>query len=576
MHQYIHALFSDILGPMFTSGKLSVLPTIEISIPDLAFGDYATNVALRLAGQLKQSPQEIAEKFAVELTARDSAGRFESITAVGGFINFKVSKKFLGEFVYELVSDIAIEPIGKQKKVVFEYSSPNTNKPLHIGHTRNDTYGVACVNLLKAVGYDVTTCEIINDRGVHIMKSMLMYQRFGNGETPESTGLKPDHFVGKFYALFGQQAAESPEIEAVLLEEAQELLRKWEAGDSEVRALWKQMNDWFFEGVKETYAREGSNFDEVDFESDIFDKGKELVLDGVKRGVFTQEEDGSVSVDLTAQGLDKKYLLRKDGTTIYITQDLYLWHIRNDRHHPDSAFVTTSIEQSYHFKVLQELFKILEFPWANTFQHLPYEHVYLGEGKMSSRTGKSITADDLLDTIKERIKTVMGGLEKTKQLATNDELVEQVAFGAIKYGYLKYEPNTRIYFDIEQTISLEGNTGPYIQYAYARMRSIITKAGEFEQVMAVSLTDPAEIDLARNLLHYSEQIVHAATEHKPNILCNYLYELASTFGTFYAAVPVLKTDDLALRNERLTLILATANILQHGLNILGIQAPEEM
>jgi arginyl-tRNA synthetase len=376
--------------------------------------------------------------------------------------------------------------------------------------------------------------------------------------------------------MFAEKANDSEERSKDMHDEAQELLRKWEAGDEEIRKVWKQMNDWWYEGVKQTYEREGSHFDAVDYESQVYDKGRDLVLAGVTKGVFIKEEDGSVSVDLTEQKLDKKYLLRKDGTTIYITQDMYLWDVRNERYHPDLALVTTAAEQSYHFAVLAEVFKLLGYSWAPNFKHLPYEHVFLGKDKMSSRGGNTIAADDLLAMIKDRVREVMQGLEKNKAASSDEVLVEQIAFGAIKYGYLKYEPNTRIYFDPEQTIALEGNTGPYIQYAYARIKSILSKAGEFSTVETSNLHEPQEIELMRWLQYYQDKIVYdAASEYKPNLLCNYLYELASKFNAFYSAVPVLSGEE-SIKNERLTLLTATANILAHGLGLLGITAPEKM
>ncbi len=584
MKAYIQELVTQSIQELLGEDGSQALAITEFDVtyPKAEFGDYATNVAMMIFKKLHNTPDGgpagLAKQFAKKIQELDHRQTFAKVESAGGFINFTLRNSYLGSLIKNLAEQVVIAPAeNAPKKVVFEYSSPNTNKPLHIGHTRNDTYGVACINLLKAIGHDVITCEIINDRGIHIMKSMLMYMKHGNGLTPESERIKSDHFVGKFYTMFGTAAAESEAREAELLEEAQGLLRRWEAGDEEVRNVWQQMNHWWQEGVWQTYEREGSHFDEVDYESEIFDKGRGLVLEGVNKGVFEREADGSVSVDLTEYKLDKKYLLRKDGTTIYITQDMYLWDVRNQRHNPDLAIVTTANEQAYHFAVLQKLFELLEYPWARSFRHLPYEHVFLGKDKMSSRGGNTISADELLAMIKARIREIMQNLEKMKGLAEDENLVEQIAFGAIKYGYLKYEPNTRIYFDPEQTIALEGNTGPYIQYAHARIRSIVTKAGAFEAIAATDLSEPAELELMRWLQYYQEKIVlDSANEFKPNILCNYLFELASKFNTFYNAVPVLITEDQNLRNQRLTLLTAAGNVLKHGLGLLGIGAPEQM
>jgi arginyl-tRNA synthetase len=573
---------SHLLALALSKLKLtSHLDVLDITAPpDPAFGDYSSNAGLILAKKLKTKPKEIAGKIIDEIKRADSEGRLEAVTEQGGFINFKLSQKFLLENLGKINEQRELygcSLVGEGKKVVFEYSSPNTNKPLHIGHTRNDVYGKACINLLKASGYQVVSCEIINDRGIHIMKSVLMYIKHGADKTPQSEGIKPDHFVGEFYQMFAEEAGKSQEGENKLLSEAQELLQKWEAGDAAVRKVWQQMNDWFFEGVKETYDREGSTFDEVNFESQIYDKGREIVMEGVKKGQFIKEADGSVSVDFSDQGLDKKTLLRKDGTTLYITQDMYLWHLRNEKHHPYLAAVTTSAEQAYHFKVLKKIFELLGYPWAKTFKHLPYEHVFLGNSKMSSRQGNTITADDMLKNVKERIVEVMKSSERVKAKADNDALVEQVAFGAIKYGYLKYEPNTRIYFDLEQTISIEGNTGPYIQYAHARIRSILKGADTFEDKSSpASFSQPLDLDLLRKLLHYGESVEMAAKDYKPNLLCNYLYELAHIFNAFYQLNPVLQEKNDQLRSFRLQLITATAQVLKNGLYLLGIEAPEEM
>jgi len=559
---------------------LEISAVFDVVHPKEEFGDYASNMPLVLAKQLKMKPQEIGEKIIAELKKLDVQKLFGEVYFAAGFINFRLSQGFLFKNLSKILEQgdlYGCSIIGAGKKVVFEYSSPNTNKPLHIGHTRNDTYGMACINLLKSQGYKVVSCEIINDRGIHIMKSVLMYMKFGQGKTPESEKVKPDHFVGRFYQMFAAEAAKSEAAEKELLEEAQTLLQKWEAGDPEVRKVWQQMNQWFFAGVKATYEREGSLFDEVDYESEIYDKGRDLVLEGVKKGLFEKEPDGGVVIDLSNEGLDKKYLLRKDGTTLYITQDVYLWHLRDEKHHPEFALVTTSAEQAYHFKVLGKVFEKLNFPWAKNFRHLPYEHVFLGNSKMSSREGNTITADELVEKVKGRIREVMNSSERVKASANNDKLVESIAFGAIKYGYLKYEPNTRIYFDLDSTISIEGNTGPYIQYAHARISSILKKTPELKRSAAsLKILEPAELGLARKLLHFGEIIEFAAKDYKPNLLCNYLFELASLFNRFYQEAPVLQEKNDELKSFRLNLITATAQVIRNGLYLLGIEAPEEM
>ncbi len=576
MKRYVQKLLSEVLGNMFENGQIRALPDFSLDVPKENFGDFSTNIAHIIAREGQFQPNNVAEIIAHELAQLDAARAFKEIKVVNGFINIFLAPKFLAENALAMQKAIEIPAVGSGKKVVFEYSSPNTNKPLHIGHTRNDVFGKACINLLRSVGYDVISCEIINDRGIHIMKSMLMYMKFGNDKTPESLGVKPDHFVGKFYAMFAEESAKSEEAAKQLEQEAQELLQKWEANDREVRDLWEKMNKWFYEGVKITYAKEGSTFDDVEYESNIYDKGRELVLDGVKQGIFQKEADGSVSVDLSADGLDKKYLLRKDGTTIYITQDLYLWHLRNDKYHPDLAVVTTSSEQAYHFQVLAKLFQLLQFPWAENFKHLPYEHVYLGKNKMSSRGGNTVTADDLLETIKERVRETMRNSQKIRADVNDDAVVEAIAFAAIKYGFLKYDRNTKIYFDMDETIAIEGNTGPYLQYTYARINSVLQKAGDFKREIAGEFQAESELSLLRQLMHYDDAVISAAEEYRPNAVANYLYELAGKFNTFYDKVSILNAETEQQKIQRLNLLVAVAKVLEHGLGLLGIKAIKEM
>lgn len=577
VYQYIQQIIASGLKSFGFEGLENL--DIPVTFPKNNFGDFSTNAAFIFAknspsAELK-NPNVLASRLAEVIKTQDTDKYFEEVTAENGFVNFNLTTAKRGEEVFKYTHGFVFPNLGQKQKIIFEYSSPNTNKPLHIGHVRNDVYGKACINLLKAVGYDVVSCEVINDRGIHIMKSMLMYKLYGEGSTPESEGLKSDHFVGKFYKMFNEKAGESEAREKELLEQAGELLRLWEAEDEATRALWQQMNTWFFKGVSETYKREGTTFDEVDYESEIFNQGKDLVLSGVESGVFTKEEDGSVSVDLSAQKLDKKYLLRNDGTTIYITQDMYLWYKRAEKHNPSKAFVTTSAEQNYHFAVLKELFKLLKFPWAENFVHLPYEHVYLGKEKMSSRAGNTITADELLETVEAKVRAAMETLEKNKGKTSDTNLVEQVAFGAIKFGYLRYEPNTRIYFDVDETIKLEGTTGPYIQYAYARQQSILAKAGDFKITAPTSLAEPQAKALMQELLKFPFMVESAAKELKPNLICSYLYEVASSVNTLYAAVPILSASE-DQKDELLSLLVICSRVLKEGLELLGISSPQEM
>jgi arginyl-tRNA synthetase len=588
MKSYVSSIVAEVLQAAVEHMDVEMdTPSFDVTVPKEHIGDYTTNAAFVWAKQARKNPNEIATAFASAVAEADATRQsaFASVTTAGGFINIVIAPQAVGECLTAIRNGIEIEQPGSGKKIVFEYSSPNTNKALHIGHTRNDVFGMACINLLRATGYEVIACEVINDRGIHIMKSMLMYQLHGNGDTPVSVNLKPDHFVGKYYAMFAREAERDPSLN----DKAQELLLKWESGDVEVRALWQTMNTWFYEGVAATYVREGSAFSHVDHESELYMHGKEIVAEGLKRGVFTKEADGSVSVDLSDRGLDKKYLLRADGTSIYITQDMYLWHARSERYHADEMIVTTSVEQSYHFKVLKEIFGMLGYAWAPSFRHLPYEHVNLGNEKMSSRSGNTVSADELLEQVKDRVRGIMLESKRIKGSAEDNELVESVAFAAIKYGYLKYDTNTKIYFDLDETVAVEGNTGPYIQYAHARIRSILAKglatvlaeSSEMQDAVTPSesfslLAEASEISLARYVLHYAEAAEDAAREYKPSILCSYLHTLASKFNTMYDQVLVLNTEDESLKNARLKLLASAAAVLAHGLGLLGIKAPETL
>ncbi len=603
MKSYFLKLLSEVLGNMYENGQIAAIPAFNFEVPKENFGDFTTNVAHGIAREGKFQANDVADIIARALKEQDKAqGVLAEARVLNGFINIFVAPKALAEYILQSAEEIKIEQFSG--KVVFEYSSPNTNKPLHIGHTRNDVFGMACIRLLRASGYEVIATEVINDRGIHIMKSILMYKKYGNGETPQGAGIKADHFVGKYYQMFAAENAKYKEqhpadqekepaaeqspawqskaatVLTPLEKEAQALLQKWEAGDSEVRTLWRKMNDWYYQGVKQTYQREASEFDAVEHESEIYDKGRELVLAGLQKGIFHKDLNGAVYVDLTEQGLDKKYLLRQDGTTIYITQDIYLWHLRDEKYHPDQAIVVTANEQIYHFAVLKKIFELLKFPWADNFKHLPYGFVYLGKNKISSRAGNAVSADELVQMTKERVMATMRNSKKIKAAPDDDALVEAIAFAAIKYGYLKFDPKTQIFFDLEETAAIEGNTGPYLQYTYARIQSIFEKAGGFAKADAknapMDLNQPTEQSLMRFLMHYPQTVLAAAKEHRPNLICSYLFELAQKFNAFYDQVQVIDAANKKLQSQRLNLLLAVAKVLQHGLDLLGIQAVQKM
>lgn len=571
--QYIEKVIRAALGPDIPTDVAFVVehPREE------SHGDWSTNVAMVLAKQLKQAPIKIATELAPKIISGDIEKYFSKVEAVKpGFINMHLAPAFIQEVIAEILKSgdqFGRADLGAGKKIVLEYSQPNTNKPLHLGHFRNDAIGMAVRNLLEAIGFDVVLTTIFNDRGAHICKSILMYQKFGQGQTPESAKMKGDHFVGSFYSRYEKEAAKDPQLDKVVAQ----MLIKWENGDPEIRALWKKMNDWVYAGFDQTYQREGTKFDEKVYESDIYKKGKEIVERYLAKGIFVKKPDGSVVVDLTKFGLDEKVLLRANGTTIYITQDLYLGEYRENKYHPDRMLYCVDIYQGYHFQALFAIYELIGYKFAKHSTHLAYGYVFLGKEKMSSRKGNVVTTDKFLDEMKERAKAVMKQGKIQVPQENEDPVAEAIALAAMKYGILRYELQKDIRFDPETTIQLTGDTGPYLQYTYARIRGIMRK-GKIAQIgeSGAGLDKPEEQKLLRHLSRYPEIVEKAALAYSPNLLAEYLGDLSRTFNAFYNSLSVLKAESVKLKQSRLSLCAATAQVLQNGLGLLGIKALEKM
>jgi arginyl-tRNA synthetase len=482
---------------------------------------------------------------------------------------------------------------AKGQKVMVEYSSPNTNKPLHLGHIRNNLLGYAVAEILKANGYEVVKANLVNDRGIHICKSMLAWQLFGNGETPESSGLKGDHLVGNYYVVFDQkykeqinelkaqgQTEDEAKKNAPLIIAAQQMLEQWEAGDKEVIALWETMNSWVYAGFAQTYKQLGVDFDQYYYESQTYLLGKDIIDEGLEKGVFFKKPDGSVWIDLTADGLDEKLVLRSNGTSVYITQDLGTAQMKYDDHHIDKSIYVVGNEQDYHFKVLFLILQKLGKTWARGLFHLSYGMVDLPSGKMKSREGTVVDADDLMQEMKVAAKEFIESQDKIQAFPESEkkELFNMVAMAQLKYFLLKVDPSKRLLFDPNEPIDIQGNTGPFIQYTHARIRSVLSKASYEPSTKAdIAGLNAYERDLILVLCQYPETIMQAARDYSPALVANYTYELAKTYNKFYQENPILKDEVPAdIRQFRLTLSAASAKIIKRSMGLLGIDVPERM
>ena len=518
--------------------------------------------------------------------------------SVKGFLNLLFSPVYWDEMFAAIAADPDFGQLPSTgRRIMVEFSSPNTNKPLHLGHIRNNLLGDSVSRLLKAGGNEVIKSTIVNDRGVHICKSMLAWQKEFQGKTPESTGIKGDHLVGDCYVAFdkmykaevaalvaGGMSEEEAKKKAPSLVEAHDMLVKWEQNDPEVRGLWSMMNGWVYKGFDETYAALGISFDQVDHESETYLLGKELVQKGLQTGVFEKEADGSVWCDLTADGLDRKLVLRGDGTSVYITQDLGTAERRFDTYKLDSHVYVVGNEQDYHFQVLKLILKKLGFGWADQIYHLSYGMVELPEGKMKSREGTVVDADDLIQSMYEEAKKTAEESGKLADLSEEekDRLYHVIGLGALKYFIIKVDPKKTMLFNPKESIDFNGNTGPFIQYTHARIRSILRKAGEqgiaFGPADVTTVLEPSakEIRLVKLLGLYPSKVAEANAALSPAVIANYAYDLAKEFNQYYHDTPVLKEEDAAVLRFRLVLIDTLARTLRSAMGLLGIQLPDRM
>ncbi|MDM1554475.1 arginine--tRNA ligase [Chryseobacterium indologenes] len=550
-------------------------------------GDF-TIVTFPLVKQLKKNPESIGVELGEALT--EQTDLFESFNVIKGFLNVKVKNQlFVDNFksVHDGFSTID----KKNATVMVEYSSPNTNKPLHLGHIRNNLLGFSVAQILKEAGYDVIKTQIINDRGIHICKSMLAWEKFGNGETPETTNTKGDKFVGNYYVEFDKNykkeiaellaqgaTEEQAKKEAPIIKEAQKMLLDWENGDETVRNLWVEMNSWVYKGFNETYKRLGVDFDQVQYESNTYILGKDLIQAGLDKGVLYQKEDGSVWCDLTDEGLDQKLLLRSDGTSVYMTQDLGTAVERFKQNNIQKLIYTVGNEQDYHFQVLFKILKKLGYEWADQLFHLSYGMVELPEGKMKSREGTVVDADDLMQEMYETAKSKAQELGKLENLSEEDKEVsyETVGLGALKYFMLKVDPKKKMLFNPAESIDFNGNTGPFIQYTYARIQSLLTKA-EFEYKETVDMVlNQFEKELIMQLANFKTVVAKSAETLSPALVANYVYDLVKSYNSFYQNNPILNQDDENIKQFRLNVSDLTAKTIKKSLELLGIGTVNRM
>lgn len=557
------------------------------------FEGQVTIVVFPIVRFSKKSPEDTANDIGNYL--QQHVAEVEAFNVVKGFLNISIAEHYwMNLFNHTLLQSDFLQPKRRGEKVMVEYSSPNTNKPLHLGHVRNNLLGYSVSELLKADGYDVIKVNLVNDRGIHICKSMLAWQKWGNGETPESAGMKGDHLVGKYYVVFDReykkeidalkadgQTEEDAKKNAPLIKEAQQMLLKWEQGDAEVVALWEKMNGWVYEGFDVTYKKLGVDFDKYYYESNTYLLGKDTVEEGLAKGVFFKKEDDSVWIDLTADGLDQKLVLRADGTSVYITQDLGTAQMKYDDFGMDKSIYVVGNEQDYHFKVLFLILEKLGKSWAKGLFHLSYGMVDLPSGKMKSREGTVVDADDLIAEMIATAKQKTEELGKTNNATEADkaELYSTIGLGALKYFLLKVEPKKRLLFDPAESIDFQGNTGPFIQYTHARIKSLLSRA-DYQFALAdkdkVSLT-ATELEMIMLLAKYPAEIEEAANAYSPAFIANYLYEVAKLFNKFYHEVPpIIKEEDAAVKQHRLNICKITADVIHSGMGILGIKVPERM
>ncbi|MCL2510922.1 MAG: arginine--tRNA ligase [Bacteroidales bacterium] len=577
---------------------------VEISCDQVTFqrtkkefeGDF-TVVVFPFVRMTKKSPAETAELLGHFLL--DNLEEIVAYNVIQGFLNLVIAPFYWKQFV---LTEVENPLFGRARcrtneAIVVEYSSPNTNKPLHLGHIRNNLLGWSVAEILKVNHFDVKKVNLVNDRGIHICKSMLAWQKWGAGETPQSSGLKGDHLIGNYYVMFDVKYKEeikalmangkSEEVaaaESLLMQEAREMLRKWETGDEAIRQLWHTLNSWTYSGFDATYRRMGVDFDETQYESNTYILGKDTIREGLEKDVLYQKDDHSVWIDLTAEGLDEKLLLRSDGTSVYMTQDIGTAIMRHERFKADKMVYVVGNEQDYHFDVLKLVLKKLGYEWADTIEHLSYGMVELPQGKMKSREGTVVDADDLMDEMYKTAFKTGCELGKVNEMSEDDghQLCQMIAMGALKYFILKVDPKKKMMFIPEESIDFNGNTGPFIQYTHARIKSVLRKHCEQEKPATDSRASSdfalskKEMDIIKSLYEYPDVVRQAGVAYSPALIANHIYELAKEYNQFYQEVPILKEPDADVMCFRVRLSEFVAKTIKHGMALLGIEVPEKM
>ncbi|WP_311325722.1 arginine--tRNA ligase [Capnocytophaga sputigena] len=573
------------------------LENVELQQTKKEFVGDVTLVVFSLLRHIKGNPVQIGEQIGTYLKEKAS-DLVTDFNVIKGFLNLVIADAYYLNFLTEIKDNpqFGLATPNSKEPILVEYSSPNTNKPLHLGHIRNNLLGYSVAEILKAAGHKVYKTQIINDRGIHICKSMVAWQRFGNGETPKNTGLKGDKLVGNYYVAFDKaykeeiqelitqgKTKEEAEKQAPIFVAAQEMLRQWEAGNPEVMKLWKQMNGWVYDGFAVTYKNLGVDFDSYYYESNTYLLGKDIVELGLEKGVFFKKEDGSVWCDLTADGLDEKLVLRADGTSVYITQDMGT-AIQRVKDYPDvkGMVYTVGNEQDYHFKVLFLILKKLGYNWASHLYHLSYGMVDLPSGKMKSREGTVVDADDLIAEMEQTAKVISQELGKLDGYteAQKEDLYHTIGLGALKYYILKVDPKKRILFDPKESIDFQGNTGPFIQYTYARIQSILRKYAEMgdnkEAITLPSVLQEKEKTLLKSITLFPSIVQEAADNYSPAVVANYVYDLVKDFNSFYQNVSILGEEDTSKRHFRVALSKKIGELIAESFKMLGIQVPERM
>jgi len=588
--QIIHQLTLDITERQW--GKTVSPEQVQIQKTRKEFKGDFTLVVFPLLRYSGLSPEETGNQLGASMV--EQSEMISDYNVIKGFLNLEVSQIYWRQMLETELRDPAYGTVPvseKSPRIMIEFSSPNTNKPLHLGHIRNNLLGQSIANIMESRGNRVRKVNLVNDRGIHICKSMLAWKESGGEETPESSGLKGDHLVGKYYVEFDKiykkeisvlvtqgETEKDAEAKAPVLVRAREMLRLWEAGDPSVRALWEQMNRWVYDGFEVTYSRMGVEFDQIYYESDTYKLGREIILQGLNSGVLYQMEDGSVWANLEKEGLDHKLLLRSDGTSVYMTQDVGTAHQRYEEFGFDNHIYVVGNEQNYHFQVLKLVLKKLGYGWADKLYHLSYGMVELPEGKMKSREGTVVDADDLMDEMEETARQMSVELGKLEAYPAEEKarIYRQVGMGALKYFILKVDPRKNMTFDPRESVDFNGNTGPFIQYTYARIQSVLRKAEGMEAQAGTTELNEKEISLIRMMHDYPEVIEESARMLNPSLVANYLYDLAKEFNQFYHDYSILSADHTDQVALRILMVEEIGRIIHSGMKLLGIEVPERM